>query len=448
MKTHLKNFTKLFIMLLAIAVAFTACNEDEEPLSSESEISSFVFSGLTPPVTADVTGTTITATVPYGTDVTSLAPTIAVPEEATVEPASGTAQDFSSPVTYTVTAEDGTTTTYTVTVTVEEPTLTITPVWEMTILNNGIPSWFTSNNDRDIALGSNYIYAHNNADKIRVLDKTDGSLVSAGATDFIDAKENFESGTFRLANVATDVNGVIVGSILRTDVNPFYVYKWDNKDATQELLINYSNPEGWRIGDNIDVVGDVTADAFVYTVAAGADVNKVLRWEISSGQVVDPNPTIIDLQITGTGNSPDIWALENSATSDFYIGGTGVSIARFSSDGSLEAELPPALNDGENMILFGFAMDVAYFELEGREFVVAVASDAANDSKIAFIDVTDGLENVTADDVTYYDYVDDANVVSNANATGGIDVMIDGTTAHVATLITNHGVAYLDVTLE
>lgn len=57
---------------------------------------------------------TVTATVPVGTGVTSMAPVIAVSPRATVDPASGSAQNFSHPVTYTVTAEDSTTQGYTV----------------------------------------------------------------------------------------------------------------------------------------------------------------------------------------------------------------------------------------------------------------------------------------------------------------------------------------------
>lgn len=60
----------------------------------------------------------ITFVVPYGTAVTELAPTITKSELSTISPT--TAQDFSSPVTYTVTAQDGKMThTYVVTVVVE-----------------------------------------------------------------------------------------------------------------------------------------------------------------------------------------------------------------------------------------------------------------------------------------------------------------------------------------
>jgi hypothetical protein len=60
----------------------------------------------------------VEVTMPYGTDVRALIPTIVVSPKATVSPASEVAQDFSKPVVYTVTAENGSTQDYTVVVTV------------------------------------------------------------------------------------------------------------------------------------------------------------------------------------------------------------------------------------------------------------------------------------------------------------------------------------------
>ncbi len=59
---------------------------------------------------------TIVIYVPYGTNVTSLKPTIVVTPGATISPTAAIAQDFTNPVKYTVTAADGTKIVYTVTV--------------------------------------------------------------------------------------------------------------------------------------------------------------------------------------------------------------------------------------------------------------------------------------------------------------------------------------------
>ena len=65
---------------------------------------------------------TVDVTVGPGTDLTKLVPTIGISEFATVSPATGVAQDFSKPVQYVVTAEDGTKATHTVTVKVAATT--------------------------------------------------------------------------------------------------------------------------------------------------------------------------------------------------------------------------------------------------------------------------------------------------------------------------------------
>ena len=88
-------------------------------LSSDRAITTFSLH-LTSLTSADGTideGTkTIAMNVPIGTTVTAIAPTITTTGKS-VSPASGTTQDFSNNATYTVTAEDGSTSTYMVTVT-------------------------------------------------------------------------------------------------------------------------------------------------------------------------------------------------------------------------------------------------------------------------------------------------------------------------------------------
>ncbi len=79
------------------------------PHSSENTISSFILSGNDGVIALN----SIAITVPSGTDVSALTPTIAF-TGASISPASGAAQNFTNPVTYTVTAEDGSATIYTV----------------------------------------------------------------------------------------------------------------------------------------------------------------------------------------------------------------------------------------------------------------------------------------------------------------------------------------------
>ena len=88
-------------LLVALVAGFASCKKDDK--SKACDIVSFKVGDKT----WDVVGTSITAIYPKGTTVSNLTPTIAVSAGAIVSPKSGEAQNFSSAVTYTVTAEDG-----------------------------------------------------------------------------------------------------------------------------------------------------------------------------------------------------------------------------------------------------------------------------------------------------------------------------------------------------
>ena len=104
----LRNVLAIAICLAGITM-FSSCVK-----SSENQILSFYF--ITPAATGiiDDGAKTIMVSVPNGTDLTALIPTILVSEKAMISPESGVATNFTNPVKYTVTAEDGSIAEYTV----------------------------------------------------------------------------------------------------------------------------------------------------------------------------------------------------------------------------------------------------------------------------------------------------------------------------------------------
>ena len=101
---------------VVLSALLAACPNGQQPAGDDASIASFVFEAANnDALGADVTATigtdaTVTAAVPHGTDVTALVPTITIPDGASIAPESGAAQNFTDPVTYTVTAPDGETT--------------------------------------------------------------------------------------------------------------------------------------------------------------------------------------------------------------------------------------------------------------------------------------------------------------------------------------------------
>jgi hypothetical protein len=97
---------------------------------------------ITSPVIAegviDQTAKTVTVNVPYGTDVTNMSATASRSEASSIDPYPEPPRDYTSAVTYTVTAEDGTTRDYTVTVN-RSPGITITINGFSALSFSGVP---------------------------------------------------------------------------------------------------------------------------------------------------------------------------------------------------------------------------------------------------------------------------------------------------------------------
>lgn len=77
------------------------------PLSSDADILTFLLPEQTANAVIDAVNHTVTIDVEEGTNPAALTPMITVSAGATIMPASLTTQDFTNPVSYTVTAEDG-----------------------------------------------------------------------------------------------------------------------------------------------------------------------------------------------------------------------------------------------------------------------------------------------------------------------------------------------------
>ena len=111
----------------------------ETATTTAKGITSFSINGVAGAV--NNTTNTITITMPRGTDVTKLTPTISTNGVKSLTPGSGETVNFTNAVTYTATMDDGSTKTYTVTVYVDKGTLA-DQFWDkLTDFVNQVPWW-------------------------------------------------------------------------------------------------------------------------------------------------------------------------------------------------------------------------------------------------------------------------------------------------------------------
>jgi len=111
----------LYILIVLISsLILVSCGDDTNnpTKSSDKKIISFRFEQLETTAIGiiDETTKTVTVNVPVNTDITNIIPTIVISNGATINPASGIARNFTTPLKYTVTAEDESVVEYTVVV--------------------------------------------------------------------------------------------------------------------------------------------------------------------------------------------------------------------------------------------------------------------------------------------------------------------------------------------
>jgi len=186
-------------------------------LSDAKVITAFSFAGLSPAVTGTITGTDIALTVPNATDVTALVATFTnsaasvVKVNATAQTSGTTANNFTSPVAYLVTAEDGTTANYTVTVTVAAPLISgsVTMPWGQSFMVNNKKADDATVADRTTVI------KYNNKDWY-VIGAQGTGVASETGTMTLFAKNNIGTTLFHATS------NVYANSTLKTTVEDIY----------------------------------------------------------------------------------------------------------------------------------------------------------------------------------------------------------------------------------
>lgn len=118
------NSFRYMVAFTVLTCLLTSCIDDDYfGLSSNKRIKSFDIEGQAGATTINEGDNTVIVPFAEGADVSSVAPsTIEISNLASISPGVGDTQDFTQPVVYTVTAEDGSTANWEVTAVVAEPT--------------------------------------------------------------------------------------------------------------------------------------------------------------------------------------------------------------------------------------------------------------------------------------------------------------------------------------
>lgn len=198
----------------------------------------------------DSVARTLAWTVPYGTDLTTLAPAFTVSAQASGSPASGTSMNFSTPQPYTLTAQDGSTQVHIVTATVDN------------ILPSSINATLTMLEDTAMALAaSDFGYADPNAVALAAVQittlpalgtlKLNGATVLSGALPLVVAAANIPTLTYQPPLYGYGTPYTMIGIKVQNASNV-----WSSADAVMTVNVMHVNHLPTSIGASFSIKGD------------------------------------------------------------------------------------------------------------------------------------------------------------------------------------------------
>jgi len=238
-----KIFSILSVFLILATTTVSCSSEDDDVmLSSLATITDFTIAidGVNADDIVYDLGTDIAVTVPFGTSLTAVVPTITVSENATISPVSGEEVTFvdGEAKTFVVTAEDGITTkNYTVTITVRGE------VGSGSQLETYVLADLYGEN-------STTTYTYNDANFVSEYTKEQDDLGTIIATVYTlvynDKNQVIEKTSDATSTVYTYENGQIVkGEYKEDDVLVYtYIYSYNaNGDLSSEIRTDHSNED-------------------------------------------------------------------------------------------------------------------------------------------------------------------------------------------------------------
>lgn len=419
--------------------------------SSSKEIKSFKLNE------SGISGVVVNNTViiPYTTeDISKQTATVELSYYAKISPDPTTVHDYTNPVQYTVTADDGTTAVYTVKVG--------TPVKVASGFYSAKKLWFKSEGDMNfdsyrqitLAVSGDYIAIPTSNEwasgsEIKYYNRKTGTYVG-------NMNVSGANGIYALTN---DSKGNIIGINNIYAGNNVCIYRWNSVTSSPQQIIRTSdwssitNSSGSSFyGRKLAVYGDLDGDAIIMSTTDGTNAggaNRILKWTIKNGSVVSQDPDVLTYTKawgwvakavpTGSTSTSNYFICSNLPIyMDYLNGATNTVITSFSSN------YLPSLRDATPAL--------TYFEFNNAKYA-AVIDASAYSSAMNIFNITDPSKIGTSSSSSSYSLFrvfsgDNDYILTSAdpnwNITGDIavgPVSADGYTMVVYFLATNGGVA-------
>ncbi|MDG5799165.1 DUF5018 domain-containing protein [Marinilabiliaceae bacterium ANBcel2] len=255
--------------------------------------------------------------VPGATDMSSVSADVRISHHASISPDPAELRDYSEPVTFTVTAHDGTEREYKV--------REVTPSTVASGIRSGSATQlFARRLKADVgidvdhltggmAVTNDYVVLNTRDQNSIYLDAQTGE--NLGEIDLGDVK----GGLTNFYSTADEAGNIVICNLSPHD-GPFKIWTVDDVNSQPEPFLEWD--EGYDIGRKLSVKGDLKGDAIITGPILGDGVQDFARWVVTGGELVSETPEIVTMSGLERGWTTRANLVHTSATdteSDYFV---------------------------------------------------------------------------------------------------------------------------------
>ena len=322
--------------------------------------------------------------------------------------------------------------------TATNPPLTFTEVWNYSQTSGKTASWVSDfSTIRNMDFGAGKLYVVNPGTAVYIINAQTGAKMGELSM------EGVEGGALSIIDVKY-IDGKIVGCNIASSASKFKIYCWDNDRAIPRVILETTNIGGKaRIGDCIDLQGNLTNGKFQFAAGGTTEGNVILSYAITNG-VVSTTPTSIALKDDDgkddivLGLSPRVLPEDNG---QFWGIGQNYCPTIFTSEGRAIYTLnSSALADIAGNAINTFTFKGTPYALATDYTAASATADRLKGGKMALFDATNGWSN--AEKLADYPSAG-LGSTRNTSMSSSICTAVNGTSGVEAwVLVHNQGIAY------
>lgn len=373
----------------------TACQKGDPPLlDDEHAIISFTLrngdSSVINPALLSTTfkNDSITITVPAGTDISQLIPEI-VFKGASISPASGFKQDFTNPILYTVTAENGSQGIYVVTI-----KAAVSPKESLVFFGSGDNSFYALN----AKTGSlKWKYTSTRSFAYSSPTYKDGVIYVGGIDNYIYAFKALTGEViwkYEAATTGIESDAVIFGNTVYAGTNDDYLYALNAQTGTLKwkFLTGSNVSSSPTVFNNLVCFGSSDGNMYALDTATGQQV-----WKFQTGAMINQSgASLVNGTLYVGSRDQHLYSIDAA---------TGQMNWSFARNVSMEAASPTVV---DGIVYMGGWYDISDFSIKGSLFAVNANTGTLvwevlqNTGFSSSPYVANGILYIGADDLYFY----------------------------------------------